>query len=194
MSIRVARPQDGAALLSIYSQYIRTPITFEFDLPSPEEFSRRVASTLEHYPYLVWQEGNALLGYAYAHPEREREAYQWNAELSIYLAPSATGRGIGRRLYAALMDLLVLQGVRTAYGVVTDPNPASEGLHQALGFRRAGVHRNTGYKDGAWYDVIWFEKALAPYDLAPAPVVPFPRLDPRAVEEILASHAPSIRP
>ena len=194
MSIRLARPEDSAALLSIYGQYIRTPITFEYDLPSREEFARRISSTLERYPYLIWEEEGAVLGYAYAHPERERAAYQFNAELSIYLDRAASGRGIGRRLYSALMDLLVLQGVRTAYGVVTDPNPASEGLHQALGFRRAGVHRNTGYKDGAWYDVIWFEKALAPYDLAPAPVVPFPRLDPRAVEEILASHAPSIRP
>ena len=188
MSIRLARPEDGPALLAIYGQYIHTPITFEYELPTQEEFARRISSTLEGYPYLVWEEGGAPLGYAYAHREREREAYRWNAELSIYLDSRATGRGVGRALYTALMELLALQGVRTAYGAVTDPNPASEGLHQALGFRRLGVHQNTGYKNGRWHGVIWFEKALAPYGPEPAPVVPFPRLSPEAVAAVLAKY------
>ena len=189
MSIRLARPEDSPALLSIYSQYIRTPITFEYDLPTQEEFAQRISSTLEHYPYLVWEEKGTLLGYAYAHPEREREAYQFNSELSIYLDRAAAGKGIGRRLYSALMDLLVLQGVKTAYGVVTDPNPASEGLHQSLGFRRVGLHRNTGFKDGKWYDVIWFEKDLAPYIPDPTPVIPFPQLSGQAVADVLSRHS-----
>lgn len=186
MAIRLASPEDSTALLAIYRQYIHTPITFEYELPSQEEFSHRIASTLEHYPYLVFEEAGVPLGYAYAHPERERIAYQWNTELSIYLDTAVTGRRVGYRLYSALMDLLVLQGVKTAYGAVTRPNPASEGLHRSLGFRQLGVHQNTGYKNGAWYDVIWFEKALAPYEIPPAPITPFPQLSPEQVSSILA--------
>ena len=189
MSIRLARPEDVSALLAIYGQYIHTPITFEYELPSREEFARRLSSVLERYPYLVWEEAGTVSGYAYAHPERERAAYQWNAELSIYLDEHAVSRGIGRRLYAALMDLLALQGLKTVYGSVTQPNPASEGLHQAMGFRRLGVHRNTGYKNGAWHHVIWFEKALAPYDSQPVPPRPFPQLDPRMVLAVLEKYS-----
>lgn len=189
MSIRLARPEDGPALLAIYGQYIHTPITFEYGLPTQAEFARRISATLEGYPYLVWEEDAAPLGYAYAHRERERAAYQWNAELSIYLSAQATGRGVGRKLYTALMELLVLQGVHTAYGAVTHPNPASEGLHLALGFRRLGVHQNTGYKDGDWHDVIWFEKSLAPYGPHPTPVLPFPRLSRAEVEAVLVRNS-----
>ena len=130
-----------------------------------------------------------LLGYAYAHPERERKAYQWNAELSIYLDPAAVGKGTGRRLYRALLDLLALQGVRTVYGVVTSPNPASEALQKSLGFRLIGVHKNTGYKAGQWRDVLWFEKSLAPYDADPQPVLPLCRLDQRQVDRVLAAYS-----
>lgn len=193
MSIRLARPEDSAALLAIYGQYIHTPITFEYDLPSLDKFTQRVSSTLQNYPYLVWEENGALLGYAYAHLERERKAYQWNTELSIYLDAAATGRGLGRTLYTTLMDLLVLQGVKTAYASVTRSNPASEALHRSLGFRLLGVHQNTGYKDGAWYDVLWFEKALASYDPEPAPVLPFPQLPPQTVQGVFDAHTAAFR-
>lgn len=189
MPIRLAHPEDSTALLAIYGQYIHTPVTFEYDLPTQQTFAQRISSTLEDYPYLVWEDAGVPLGYAYAHREREREAYQWNAELSIYLAPSATGQGVGRRLYTALIQLLTLQGVHTVYGAVTDPNPPSEGLHQALGFRRLGVHQNTGYKNGNWHGVIWFEKALLPYGPEPTPVLPFPQLDESTVAEILHQYS-----
>ena len=110
MTIRLAVPGDALALLEIYRQYIQTPITFEYELPTLEEFTRRISDTVEQYPYLVLEDQGRLLGYAYAHPEREWKAYQWNAELSIYLAPAAVGKGYGRRLYQALLELLCLQG------------------------------------------------------------------------------------
>ena len=189
MALRLARPEDAPALLAIYGQYIDTPITLEAELPEEAEFTRRVSSTLEHYPYLVWEEDGALLGYAYAHPERTRAGFQWNAELSIYLDRSAAGRGLGRRLFGALLDLLTAQGVRTVYGVVTLPNPASEGLHRAFGFHQLAVHRKTGYKNGTWVDVAWFDRALSSYPANPAPVTPMPQLDRRTVEEILTAHS-----
>ena len=109
--IRTAVPADAEALLSVYAQYIDTPITFEYELPSVAEFRRRILSTLEGYPYLVWEEDGFLLGYAYAHRYREREADRWGAELSVYVDRSAHSRGIGKALYAELIRLLREQGV-----------------------------------------------------------------------------------
>ena len=167
--IRPASPADAEALLSVYAQYIDTAITFEYALPSAEAFRDRIRDTLAEYPYLVWEEEGRALGYAYAHRLREREAYRWSAELSVYVDERAQGAGIGRALYEALIRLLAAQGVKTAYGCVTLPNEKSAALHESLGFAAAGVFRRAGYKAGAWHDVIWYEKAIAPYDDPPAP-------------------------
>ena len=110
-----------------------------------------------------------VLGYAYAHRQAERAAYQWNAELSIYLDPACTSRGLGRRMYAILLELLRLQGIRTAYGCVTLSNEKSNRLHLGMGFSLVGVYHNAGYKCGRWWDVAWYEKSLASYGEAPAP-------------------------
>ena len=138
-AFRFAAPADSAALLKIYGEYLDTPITFECALPSEAEFAGRIAAVGREYPYLVCLEKGRIVGYAYAHRQAERAAYQWNAELSVYLDRSCTSRGLGRRLYGALIDILRLQGIRTVYGCVTVPNEKSEGLHQALGFRRLGT-------------------------------------------------------
>lgn len=189
MIIRFARAEDAQALLDIYAQYIHTPITFEYELPSAAEFARRISSTLaDGYPYLVCQDGDEVLGYAYAHRLGERAAYQWNAELSIYLSSRAAGRGLGTSLYLTLMDLLLLQGVKTVCGIVTRPNPASEGLHRALGFRLTGVREKAGYKNGTWHDVMWLEKPLGTYGPQPSPVLPVGQLPRDAVERVLNAH------
>ena len=189
MIIRFARAEDAQALLDIYAQYIHAPITFEYELPSAAEFARRISSTLaDGYPYLVCQDGDEVLGYAYAHRLGERAAYQWNAELSIYLSSRAAGRGLGTALYLTLMDLLRLQGVKTVCGIVTRPNPASEGLHRALGFRLTGVREKAGYKNGTWHDVMWLEKPLGTYGPQPSPVLPVGQLPRDAVERVLNAH------
>lgn len=182
MKLRFASLEDVPSLLSIYERYISTEITFEYVLPSQEEFARRVSSVSAIYPYLVAEEQGKLLGYAYAHRIAERAAYSWGAELSIYLHPDAAGQGLGRRLYGALMELLRLQGVRTVYGLVSSPNPASEGLHRSLGFRLMGIQQKAGYKNGRWADLLWFEKSIAPYDLAPAPIIPIGQLPDQLVQ------------
>lgn len=184
MKLRFATFEDVPALLSIYQQYISTTITFEYELPSPAEFARRVSSVSEVYPYLVLEEEGAVLGYAYAHPIAQRAAYGWGAELSIYLHPDATGKGLGRRLYQALIDLLRLQGVRTVYGLVASPNSASENLHASLGFHLMGVQQKAGYKNGRWIDLLWFDKAITPYAPEPAPVVPVPALPSAQVQAV----------
>lgn len=171
MIIRFAKPDDSAALVKIYAQYINTPITFECVLPTEREFSERIAGISGFYPYLVCEEYGGIIGYAYAHRHMEREAYQWNAELSVYLEPSFICRGLGKRLYTILIEILKLQGIKTVYGGVTVPNEKSEALHNALGFQVLGTYHNAGYKNGKWHDVMWFEKAIAPYEISPKPIV-----------------------
>lgn len=188
MKIRFAAPDDAAALLRIYAQYIETTITFEYTLPTEQTFSERIASISSVYPYLVCEEGGRAVGYAYAHRQMEREAYQWNAELSIYLDPSVTSKGLGRKLYGVLMEVLKLQNIKTVYGVVTQPNLKSEKLHLSMGFTRAGFFRNTGFKCGAWRDVVWFEKQIAPYEPQPEPIRPIRELPRETLEAILQPH------
>ena len=185
MNIRLARSGDSAALLRIYAQYIDTPVTFEYTLPSENEFAARIGTISAEYPYLVSEEDGETLGYAYAHRQAEREAYQWNAELSVYLDPASTSRGIGARLYRMLLDILLLQGVRTAYALVTLPNRKSERLHASLGFQRLTIQRKAGFKGGRWHDVAWYTKALAPHDADPQPILPVDRISAERLQQIL---------
>ena len=187
MTFRFAEEADAPALLAIYGQYIDTPITFECALPSVESFTERIRSIRAAYPYIVCEEDGRIWGYAYAHRQAERAAYQWNAELSVYLDRSRTGQGLGRRLYTALMEMLRLQGIHTVYALVTVPNEKSEGLHGSMGFRHMGTQRSTGYKDAAWRDVAWFEKQIAPYDPDPAPLAPIGQVPLERLAEILAA-------
>lgn len=185
VNVRFARPEDSAALLAIYAQYIEKPVTFEYDLPSEAAFAARIRDISQVYPYLVCEEKERIVGYAYAHRAWARAAYQWGAELSVYLDRDCTSRGVGRRLYGALIALLRLQGVRTAYGCVTLPNEKSERLHLGMGFVMNGVFHKAGYKCGQWHDVGWFEKALAPYEADPAPLRSIHEADAEAVAQIL---------
>lgn len=186
MKIRLAGPEDAPALLAIYAQSINTQITFEYALPTEAEFRGRILETSARYPYLVAEEAGQVIGYAYAHALRERLAYQWTAELSIYLDASAQGRGLGKTLYERLMELLKLQGIQGVYGCVTAPNPASEALHRSLGFRLSGTFHRSGYKNGRWWDVLWFEKEIGDYGAEPQPLVPFPQLKEARVRAVLS--------
>ena len=183
--LRFAVPEDAEAILAVYAQYIDTSVTFEYELPSPADFRARVEQILAEYPYLVWEEDGAILGYAYAHRYRERAAYQWGAELSVYVDKGARGRGLGTRLYAALTELLRLQGLRTVYGVVTQPNEASDRLHTAMGFTVAGVVHNAGFKNGAWHDVTTYEKPIGDFDSAPEPLRSIRDVDPATAALVL---------
>ncbi len=183
--LRFATPADTPALLAIYAQYIETPVTFEYTLPTEAEFRRRIENISADYPYLIWEEDGRVLGYAYAHRHMEREAYQWNAELSIYLDRGAHSRGLGTRLYTALIDILRLQGVRNVYGCITLPNDKSTGLHESMGFSRCCVYHSAGYKCGKWHDVCWYEKAIAPYDSPPAPFCSIRALSAGRLESLL---------
>ena len=184
--IRTATTEDAEALLNIYAWYVqRTAITFEYAVPALEEFRQRIARTLSVYPYLCAERSGKLLGYAYASQYQSRAAYQWGAEGSIYLEQGVRGSGLGTPLYRCLMELLRCQGVRTFYGCITHPNPASEAFHQKLGFTQAGLFPKAGYKLGQWWDILWMELPLGERSAPPEPFRPFPSLERETVKKVL---------
>ncbi|MDO4269619.1 MAG: GNAT family N-acetyltransferase [Eubacteriales bacterium] len=184
-SIRLASAADAPRLLAVYAPYIEhTAVTFEYDVPGVDEFAARVTETAAAYPYLLCEREGEVLGYAYAHRHMARAAYGWNVETSVYLAPDVQRQGIGTALYRALTALLERQNVKNLYACVTLPNKASERLHEKMGFSFLGAYHKSGWKNGAWHDVGWFEKRLGG-DEAPRDFIPLPRLCRSAVDEIL---------
>jgi len=166
--IRSAVKEDAERLLEIYEYYVKeTAVTFEYDVPSEEEFRGRIERTLQKYPYLVLEEGGRILGYAYAGVFKNRAAYDRSCELSIYLDKDAKGHGLGRKLYEALEAELKARGMLNLYACIACPieedeylTRGSELFHSHLGFVRVGEFHKCGYKFGRWYDMIWMEKMI----------------------------------
>lgn len=179
MVIRLARGDDAPAIAAIYAPYVsETPISFETVPPSADEMAGRLAKTLARFPWLVAEAEGAVVGYAYASQHRERAAYQWAADVSVYLRKERQRRGIGRALYTALFAILRAQGYVNTYAGIALPNPASVALHEAMGMTPVGVYRHVGYKAGAWRDVGWWQGALREPPSDPSP--------PRALRDVAA--------
>ena len=175
MSIRLATTDDLSQILAIYRPYVEnTTVSFEYDVPTPEAFRQRFLGITGQFPWLVWEEGGTILGYAYACAPFERAAYQWCAEPSIYLLPQAQGKGIGRRLYEALEQILIAQGYRLSYAIITSENLPSLAFHRAMGYREIAQLPGCGYKLGKLLGVTWMEKVLRPVDTTMDPPVSFP--------------------
>lgn len=193
VTVRAASPEDGAALLDIYAPYVReTAITFEYDVPSLEEFRGRIRRTLERYPYLVAEAAGEAVGYAYAGPFKERAAYDWAVETSVYLRRDRRRRGAGRRLYEALEAVLREQNVRNLYACVACPETEdayltwnSVNFHAHMGFRLVGEFYKCGYKFGNWYNMAWMEKLLGEHGTRPGDFIPFPALPAERLRHIL---------
>ena len=175
-TIRLATPDDAEQVREIYAPYCDTPISFELGPPGVEEVRVRLTKVLALYPWLLCEDGGEALGYSYASRHRERAAYHWAVDTSVYVRQGRQRRGVGRALYTSLLAVLPLQGFVSAFAGVTLPNPASVGLHEAMGFQRVGVYRQVGFKNGAWHDVAWFQRPLQPPPGAPQP--------PRGLEEV----------
>lgn len=172
--IRPVGLEDVPALQEIYSFYVeQTVISFEYVAPSVQEFERRVKKFSKECPFLVYCENNRILGYAYAHPAFERAAYAWCAETTIYLAKEAKGRGIGKRLYSALIELLSLQGFVKAYAIIVVNNSESCFFHEKNGFVKAALFHKTGYKFGQWLDVVWYEREIRSSHGCPSALLSF---------------------
>lgn len=188
MEYRLARADDAKAIRDIYAPVVEeTVISFEFEPPGVEEMTRRMAAVTPQYPWLVAEDRGAVAGYAYAGRHSDRDAYGWSVDVSVYLAVDQRGRGLGRALYERLLELLRLQGFGSAYAGITLPNPASVGLHEAMGFTPVGVYRDVGWKMGRWHDVGWWQRPLNPPNGAdPAPPRTVPELTPDEVAQALA--------
>ena len=157
-ALRLARPSDAPRLAEIYRPFVLgSPATFETVPPSAAEFRRRMAGAIV---WLAAEDGGRVVGYAYAGAHRERAAYRWAVDVSVYVEAGRQGRGIGKALYAALLERVRRLGYFNAYGGITLPNPASVKLHESFGFHPVGVYRSVGFKLGAWHDVGWWELAF----------------------------------
>lgn len=168
ITIRDATLEDAGKILAIYAYYVKnTAITFEYDVPSLQEFRNRMEHTLEVYPYLVAEQNGTVLGYAYAGSFVGRAAYDWSCELTVYLDPAARRSGLGRKLYEAMSEALKNMGILNLYACVGYPEKEDEYLtwdsvnfHACLGFAQVGRFHQCGYKFGRWYDMIWMEKII----------------------------------
>jgi L-amino acid N-acyltransferase YncA len=172
--IRHAEPaRDAAACAAVYEPYVtESVISFEQTPPDAREFAERIERITRTHPWLVAELDGDTVGFAYGSPHRERAAYRWAADVSVYLAARAQRRGLGRALYENLFELLERQGIRTVCAGITLPNPASVGLHESLGFAPVGIYRNIGFKYGAWHDVGWWQRQLLPPALSPPEPAP----------------------
>jgi len=166
MLIRTAdSDRDSAFCADIYASYVLdTSISFEYEPPNADEFASRINASLI---WLVAEQGNEIVGYAYAAQHRERAAYRWAADAAVYVRWDAQRLGVGRALYSDLIGRCRASGLRMLCAGITQPNAASNAFHEALGFEPGGTYRRIGWKAGAWHDVTWYQLDLAPGDLSP---------------------------
>lgn len=159
--IRSATTADAEAICSIYNHYVlETTITFEEAAVSPNDMQSRIGETLPSLPWLVWQEGAAILGFAHASKWKGRCAYRHSAEVTVYLEPGCTGRGIGPKLYEELLASLRERNFHAAIGGIALPNPASIALHERFGFRKVAHFEQVGWKRNRWIDVGYWQLLL----------------------------------
>jgi L-amino acid N-acyltransferase YncA len=175
--VRPADPaRDAAACAAVYAPYVRdSVVSFEEAVPGADELAARIARFAATHPWLVCERDGRVVGFAYGAPHRERAAYRWAAEVSVYVDRAHHRQGVGRALYEALLAQLRAQGFQVACAGITLPNDASVTLHETLGFEPVGVYRGIGWKAGAWRDVgLWQLRLLPPLDDGPPPPEPLP--------------------
>ncbi len=190
--IRTASVEDAEELLAIYKPYVeKTAISFEYDVPEVSEFRRRIAHTLEKYPYLVAERDGELLGYAYMGPFVGRAAYDWAAEVSIYVKEDKRKLGVGKCLYQALEAVAKAQNILNLNVCIGYPDQDDEYLtknsvqyHGHMGYRMVGKFHNCGYKFGRWYHMVWMEKLIGVHVDRPDAVIPFPQLGREVLEKL----------
>jgi L-amino acid N-acyltransferase YncA len=184
---RLATFADAASILEIYAPLVRdTAISFELEPPSLMEMQLRIENTLTALPWLVWDLDGTVMGYAYGSRHRERAAYQWCVDVSVYVSAGMRREGVGRALYTALLGILRELGYYTAFAGIALPNLPSVKFHEAVGFRPVGVFPNAGFKLGKWHNVGWWGHNLRARKGDPEPPRALPELDPAVLQSRLA--------
>jgi len=187
--IRMATIVDSEAILNIYAPYVRdTTISFEIEVPTIVEFSRRITEITKQYPYLVSLIDNKVVGYAYASKHRERAAYLYDVDVSIYILSEYHSSGIAHKLYDCLFSLLNKLGYKNAYAAYTEPNIKSMKFHQKFGFELIGTHHKTGYKFEKWHDVTWLEKIISDHNDSPETIKLISDLPDEYLEDIFIQY------
>jgi phosphinothricin acetyltransferase len=192
--IRIASDSDAASILDIYAPYIEsTSFTFETEVPTVDMFKGRINAYLQTWPWLVCEIDGVVAGYAYATRYRERVAYQWSIESSVYVHDNYQRAGVARALYTALIDILRFQGFRNLYAVINLPNDKSVAFHEKLGFEYFVTYKNVGYKLGRWKNVGWWQLQLNEYSPEPAAPIKFSEMNNKEVESILRSSSTLVK-
>lgn len=194
IEVRVATKRDAKEILDIYAPSIlNASISFETEVPSIEEMQKRIETILQTYPWIVCVVDGKVAGYVYGSKYRDREAYQWSCECTIYIHEQYKGKGIGKELYQLLFQLLERQGFRTVYAVVTLPNEGSVNLHEKCGFEKFAVFENVGYKFGQWHSVGWWKLRLNDYTPDPPPPLKLSELDAETINDLFQQAAQRIQ-
>lgn len=183
--IRVAKPEDATELLEIYSYYVKnTSITFEWDVPSEEEFRSRIENTLKKYPYIVAVSNEKIIAYAYASPFKTRAAYDWAIETSIYVHKDFRRGGVGRIILTKLEELLAEQNILNVNACIAYPPVEDEFLtkdsvrfHERMGYKLVGEFHQCGYKFNRWYNMVWMEKMIGEHVSDQPRIIPFNKTD-----------------
>ena len=184
--IRQVQLSDAEQILKVYTPFITdTCISFEYTVPPLDEFTKRIETISSAYPYLVLEEAGEIVGYAYAHRYLERAAYNWDVEVTLYLAPQAQGKGLGVILYGALEKLMALQNIKNLYSCITGDNVHSIEMHRAIGYEFIGTFPKAGFKHDRWLDVVWMAKEIGAKEDAPQAFVKFSDVEASAVEKVL---------
>lgn len=185
ITIRCANPQDAEALVIIYAPYVeKTAITYEYEVPTVENFRKRIENTLEKYPYLVAEREGEILGYAYTGTYIGRAAADWAVETSIYIKEGQVKSGVGRMLYQAIEEITKAQNILNLNAAIASSEEDDEHLtknsiqfHEHMGYQLVGEFHKCGYKFGKWYNLTWMEKWLGEHVDTPEKMIPFPELN-----------------
>ena len=193
-TIRLATPSDAKGILDIYASYISdTSFTFETEVPSEAAFADRISTYLQTWPWLVCEVNGVIAGYAYATRYRERAAYQWCTEASIYMHDDYQRFGIARALYSALFEITKRQGFRNIYAVINLPNEKSVAFHESMGFKWFATYEKVGYKLGKWKNVGWWQLSINEYGDEPSPPIKFYDMDKSFLRDLFAEKEKTLR-
>lgn len=188
IDFRLAKEDDAKEILAIYASYINIDnITFEYEVPNIIEFRQRIAKVITKYPYIVALYQGKIVGYTYASTFRDRIAYNWGLETSIYLTPEVKAQKLGKKLYTKLEQILKIQHITNLVASITYPNPQSIAFHEKMGYKKIAHFTKCGYKQGKWYDMIFMEKFINKHESPAKEIIYIEDIDKTIIDKILQS-------